>query len=304
MDDEKFCLLAVGVAILLFAGIFGMTQYDEWKAEKDSEKKEEVLFVREGDEISVDYTGYFQGSERRKGAVFDTSLREIAENDSIPKSERFEEKGTYDDLTFTVGSGDMIRGFEEQVVGKKEGQTFTATITPDKGYGESHEEWKYQFDLIEKKPLMEVINMSHFEFLFPGSKPGVDKNLQHPVFGWDIMIMDHNATDVTLLNDPIYGRSYRGLPWNITIEDISTRGNTYTIKHEAASIGDDEMTSSSVLELLDRDWFRKASSIKGWEGSAGSSIDVSGGRILLDFNKEVAGKTLIFDITINSINRG
>lgn len=38
-------------------------------------------------------------------------------------------------LTFTVGSGSVIQGFDETVIGMTPGQTRTVTIPPEKGYG-------------------------------------------------------------------------------------------------------------------------------------------------------------------------
>ncbi|HJK24412.1 MAG TPA: FKBP-type peptidyl-prolyl cis-trans isomerase, partial [Methanocorpusculum sp.] len=39
-------------------------------------------------------------------------------------------------LTFVLGSGQMIKGFDEAVVGMKPGETKTVTLTPDQAYGE------------------------------------------------------------------------------------------------------------------------------------------------------------------------
>jgi peptidylprolyl isomerase len=38
-------------------------------------------------------------------------------------------------LTFTVGSGSVIQGLHEMVIGMTPGQTRTVTVPPDKGYG-------------------------------------------------------------------------------------------------------------------------------------------------------------------------
>jgi FKBP-type peptidyl-prolyl cis-trans isomerase SlyD len=62
---------------------------------------------------SVHYTGTLPDS----GEVFDTS------------------EGR-DPLTFIVGHGQMIPGFEEEIQGAKIGEKRTFTLTPDKAYGE------------------------------------------------------------------------------------------------------------------------------------------------------------------------
>jgi hypothetical protein len=103
MDDEKFCIGAIVVAILMFGGIAVMTYVDEegWPWEKE-DNGEDVLLIQAGDEVSVDYIGYFIGPSGELGSVFDTSIGDVARNDSIPKSTGFIFKETYDDMTFTV----------------------------------------------------------------------------------------------------------------------------------------------------------------------------------------------------------
>jgi peptidylprolyl isomerase len=67
--------------------------------------------IKAGDTISVDYTGKFDNGE-----VFDTSRNRAP-------------------LKFTVGSGQLIPGFDAAVIGMQPGDTKTVTITPEDGYG-------------------------------------------------------------------------------------------------------------------------------------------------------------------------
>ena len=64
----------------------------------------------------VNYTGRYENGE-----VFDTSEGK-------------------DPLEFTVGKGQMISGFEEELIGAKPGETREFTLTPDRAYGERNEE--------------------------------------------------------------------------------------------------------------------------------------------------------------------
>ena len=66
-----------------------------------------------GDSVEVHYTGMFEDGEE-----FDSSVGG-------------------DPLPFTVGAGDVIAGFEEGVIGMKEGGMRTVTIPPELGYGET-----------------------------------------------------------------------------------------------------------------------------------------------------------------------
>lgn len=72
--------------------------------------------VQDGDTVSLHYTGTLND-----GTVFDTS-----------------ESGQ--PLSFTVGSGEVIQGFEEGVRGMEVGETRDISITPDRAYGEYYEE--------------------------------------------------------------------------------------------------------------------------------------------------------------------
>ncbi|MFH1857241.1 MAG: FKBP-type peptidyl-prolyl cis-trans isomerase, partial [Candidatus Omnitrophota bacterium] len=70
------------------------------------------VIVETGDYIGVKYTGYLED-----GSVFDSN------------------EDSEDFLYFTVGSGEMIEGFDESVIGLLLGEKITVTIPPEKAYG-------------------------------------------------------------------------------------------------------------------------------------------------------------------------
>ena len=67
--------------------------------------------IKSGDTIAVDYTGKLEN-----GDVFDSSEGKQP-------------------LTFTVGAGMLIKGFDQAVVGMKKGESKTVSIPPEMGYG-------------------------------------------------------------------------------------------------------------------------------------------------------------------------
>jgi peptidylprolyl isomerase len=87
--------------------------------------------VENGDTISVDYVGKLED-----GTVFDTSEKEAASEAGI-----YNQMRDYEPLTFTVGAGQMIKGFDEGVVGMKVGEEKTLVIPPEEAYGEYMEEY-------------------------------------------------------------------------------------------------------------------------------------------------------------------
>lgn len=72
--------------------------------------------IQSGDTIAVDYTG-----KHEDGKIFDTSEGKAP-------------------LTFTVGTGMLIKGFDAAVIGMKKGESKTVTIPPEEGYGLRNEE--------------------------------------------------------------------------------------------------------------------------------------------------------------------
>ncbi len=71
--------------------------------------------IKAGDTIAVNYTGRFEDD-----TVFDSSEGKQP-------------------LRFTVGSGQLIKGFDKAVVGMKKGEKKTITLTPEEAYGPRQE---------------------------------------------------------------------------------------------------------------------------------------------------------------------
>ncbi len=68
--------------------------------------------IKKGDKVKVEYTGTLDD-----GTVFDTS----------EGREPFE---------FEVGSGQVIKGFDEAVIGKEKGEEISVVLEPPEAYGE------------------------------------------------------------------------------------------------------------------------------------------------------------------------
>lgn len=81
------------------------------------------MAIEEGNTVSVHYTGKLES-----GDVFDSS------------------EGR-DPLTFTVGGGQLIKGFDNAVRGKAVGDKVTAVIPPEEGYGPTNPEMVQQIPL-------------------------------------------------------------------------------------------------------------------------------------------------------------
>jgi FKBP-type peptidyl-prolyl cis-trans isomerase 2 len=303
MDDEKLCLISIALVIVMFAGLAGMTYVDEegWPWENEEEEKE-VIKIQEGDEVTVDYTGRFLGAGGELGPVFDTSEPEVARNESIPKSQSFRMRPTYDDLTFTVGSGKMIKGFEEAVIGKKEGESFTVTIPPEDGYGEANPGLIQNIDSTQTIPLRETLQRDDFMKIYPAVGLETTDSFIHPFWRWDVHIVSYDPQTVTIWHEPVYNKEYQAFPWNTTVTDVSTQKNTITLQHDISEITYSTSLPYIMMVTYDPLWAEDAMGAMQNEPIEGF-VTSKGGVITIDFNTEVTGKTLVFYITINSIKR-
>jgi len=130
-----------------------------------------------GDKVSVEYEGRFESGE-----VFDSSNKE---GEIVP-------------LVFIIGSGQVIKGFEESVVGMEEGEEREITVSPENGYGMPIPELKKGFsrDIFPKEEepkegMMIVMNTSDGQQIparIDSVKEGVVIiDLNHPLAGKNLI---------------------------------------------------------------------------------------------------------------------
>ncbi len=92
---------------------------------------EEPLTVENGDTVHVNYIG-----SQDDGTIFDTSLEDVAVQNNVHNPNR-----NYSPLSFVVGSGQMIKGFDDAVVGMTVGENKTVTIPHMDAYGDVRQEY-------------------------------------------------------------------------------------------------------------------------------------------------------------------
>jgi len=148
--------------------------------------------VKAGNIVKVDYTGMFEN-----GTVFDTSIEETAKEAGV-----YTEQRNYVPISFTVGAGQMIKGFDNAVIGMKVGEEKTITIPPEEAYGE------YDEAKIQAVPL-EDLNLS--------VKPEVGQTFSN-VYGGQFKVIAVNETHVTFdSNHELAGKT---LVFNIKLVSI------------------------------------------------------------------------------------
>lgn len=276
-------LLIVLIAVLMVsASTVVILLYQGGQSEEASDD-----VVAAGQTIKVDYIG-----KLLDGRVFDTSLLSVALNDAAyPKTLSFTLRSntSYTPLSFEVGAGKMISGFDEAVVGMKVGQTKTVTLTPDEAYGDMDPTKLVTFQLTETAPLLRTFAASTFKAEY-GADAATGLTVYDPMYGWEATVLeyDEQADRVTVKNVPtlnalyhIYGTGSVG--WDVMVTGIDSNSDLITVQH--------------LLDEADSDM------IKGSDGSTFfvTDVDVDAGTAVRNYNTELLGKSLVFTITIVDI---
>lgn len=139
--------------------------------------------IKKGDEVAVHYTGKFTD-----GTVFDSS---------IPRKEP---------LRFTVGAGQMIKGFDQAVEGMTKDEEKTVTLQPEEAYGVENKE---NFVELPKSQLPE------------GMEPQVGETLTLSTQGGNFQVRVHELKEESLVlnaNHPMAGKT---LVFDIKVVEVN-----------------------------------------------------------------------------------
>jgi peptidylprolyl isomerase len=139
--------------------------------------------VKNGDTVKVHYTGKFD-----TGEVFDSS------------------EGS-DPLAFTVGSGQVIPGFDQALVGMEIGETKDVVIAPEQGYGNRVEE------------LVQTIERDQFNL--NGAEPEVGMAIEMQTPDGTIPLVITEITDKTVTLDANHPLAGEPLHFSLTLVEIA-----------------------------------------------------------------------------------
>ena len=126
------------------------------------------MTITTGDDVTFEYTGRLDD-----GTVFDSSRESVAEDAGLVEAQPDRE---YAPLTVEVGSGQVIEGMEEGLLGMDAGETETIEIPPEKAYGEWTEEHVQEFDTDE---LSEMLGQTPEEGAFLEAQNGQHGEIIH-----------------------------------------------------------------------------------------------------------------------------
>jgi FKBP-type peptidyl-prolyl cis-trans isomerase 2 len=267
------------------------------------------MAVKTGDNISVDYTGSYQN-----GKVFDTSIESVAKANDLPPRE------IYEPLNFTVGKkpSAVIEGFDKGVIGMKKGETRILTIPPEQAY-------PINPNMIQVAPIVQHLPATRtipkvFELpleqfnQFFGTNHSTGDIVQIPDTNINITIKNMTS-EVSLAYNLKVGSNLwdARAPWNETVVKIDDKNITIKpdVTKNAIIQFPDAPFNTTVVDINETNITLRNNPIPDTTitvpGTFGQMVNMkisfNETSMIMDQNPEVAGKTLIFNITLVSIDK-
>src|SRR3989344_2129050 len=174
--------------------------------------------AEKGDTVSVNYAGYLEN-----GTLYDTNIEKIALENGILKD-------SFESLTFKAGAGELIKGFDNAVIGMSAGDTKRVTILPEDAYPYSEAlVLRYMPRISELDRLLEIPESS-FNKLFQKA-PEIGDVITNEQLPFPIKVL--NITDGNVLIETLVKPGDKiklpGTSWESDVLKISKM--TFTIKH-------------------------------------------------------------------------
>jgi len=269
---------------------------------------EETVKAEVGDKVTVDYTGWLQderiyGNEWR---VFDTSYKSVAGKKIVT----YREGGRGEPYTFTLGQG-VIEGWNKNIKGMEEGERKTFFVPASEGYGSASDKLLFRVDKTQTVPVYETMNKTEFNNRYEVGLSG-RVTVKDQFWGWTKSVISIEGDTVVLRNEPDMGKEYSsyvksGSGWTsevISIDSNANDGKGIIKVRNHADLGT-EVDADHIGKEYTR--FNDVSSIKSNAGQnpkpAGIVVKNNDDNIVIDFNEEVMGKTLRFNVEIKSIEK-
>jgi FKBP-type peptidyl-prolyl cis-trans isomerase 2 len=269
--------------------------------------------VKIGDNISVDYTGSFVD-----GKVFDTSIESVANLNGLPP------RDIYEPLKFRVGQkpSAVIEGFDKGVIGMKKGQTKILTIPPEEAY-------PINPNMIQVAPIVQdlpatrtipkvfEIPLEQFEQYF-GKNHSKGDIVKIPDTNINLTInntIDNITSEVSLSYNLKVGSNIwdSRAPWNETVMKIDDKNITIkpNVTKNVVIQFPDAPFNTTVVDITETNITLRHNRIPDTTittpGMFGQMVEMrisfNETSMIMDRNPDVAGKTLIFNVTLVSIDK-
>jgi len=255
-----------------------------------------------GDTVTMNYIGRFSD-----GRVFDTSIWDVASNDSIyPKSLTFDLRSndTYSPFSMEAGnygSGGTIKGFALGVIGLHVGDYKMIEVAPEDAYAVNYSMISSS-SLIQEIPIKELYSASSFTSYF-NAEPILLMTTSHFFWNWEVQVADITGDVVTVLNQPTVGASV--YPFGDPTAPTDPSGWEVRVLSYDPSAGDGAGKITLQNMLSAEDIYR----VKGTDyndyvfvvsdvNEANGTFEIHRSNSSAGYNGEIAGRTLFFEVTI------
>lgn len=276
------------------------------------EDEEEKIVAENGDTVQMHYVGRLRDNRvYDEERIFDTSYEAIPDEDSPMYTLTFDDRERGEPFEFTLGEGQVIQGWEDNVRGMEEGESKTFFVRPEKGYGEASDDLIFQIDKTETIPMKEEMSQEEFMDIYGEEygEPAKNMQLEDSFWGWEKIITSVRRGRVTLRHDPEFGEAYNSYgeeDWYsevISIDSSADGGQgTIEVQHE---LKESTLVNSTHISFH-REEMADVPQIRENEGQSPDDVGIAfeeDGKINIDFNDEVVGQTLIFDVELINIEK-
>lgn len=254
--------------------------------------------IKVGDSVSIDFILYADGR------VSNTNIEKVAKENNISIPQPL----TNMPLIFKVGEGRVIKGLEEGVIGMRLGESKNLTIPPEKAFQIDSGLIKV-IPIIEKIPATRILSKKFvipeetFDYQFGPHKAG--DIVQIPETDINATIKSINSSAVSLEFNLKDGDVVNAAPFKEMVENVDENNITlkaYVTKNETINW---TAWNTTIIDINSKNVTLKHNYIPDTilntpEGEL--KVHFNETSIILDQNQKLAGKTLIFNVTIKSIN--
>jgi FKBP-type peptidyl-prolyl cis-trans isomerase 2 len=210
--------------------------------------------VKSGDVVQVLYTGKYEN-----GSVFDSG-----------------------NITFRANNSEVIKGFDETVMGMKTGETKTVTVKPEDAYGYPDPGKVLSIPVTTEFNRTQNITAEAFNMTF-GIAPEINSTYRVQGMAWFVRVMSIRNGTILMANEPNNGTTFDlkdSLGYVYGTGAIEVKGERIIVRYHPI-IGS-VLTSVTALGTV----------------NVGRIIGANETSMTIDFNNQLAGKTLTFDITL------
>ena len=137
MESKKGVItVSIIIVLLVIAALVYITiNKEKYFASKDGEQKENINMENTQEGVKINILEEGKGEEAKAGDTVNMNYTGTLENGTVFDSNVDPKFGHVEPFTFTIGAGQVIKGWDVGVAGMKEGEKRKLVLAPDFAYG-------------------------------------------------------------------------------------------------------------------------------------------------------------------------